>query len=260
MASSGKTAIVTGGGRGIGQGICLELASRGIDIVVADLDEDEMTKTKEDVERRGQEALCLTTDVTDPENVSSTVDETLDQFRSIEILVNNAGIAGPTAPCENVKTEEWDHTIAVNLRGPFLMCREVLPEMKQQEYGRIVNIASISGKRPLYNRTPYVTSKMGLIGLTRTLAVEGGEFNINVNAICPGPVEGPRLEQVIRKQAEAKNKPYDQVKAEEFEGETARGELVRRKDIAETVAFLCSDDADRITGQDINVSSGMVMY
>lgn len=254
-----STAIVTGGGRGIGQAICTELAGRGANVVIADIDVDEMEQTKKLVADRGQRALGVETDVSDEEDVEELVTQAIDEFGSIEILVNNAGISGPTDPCEDVEPSEWDTTIDVNLRGPFLLCREVLPTMKDQSYGRIVNIASVTGKKPLLNRTPYAATKMGLIGFTRTLALEVGSYDINVNAICPGSVDGPRIDRVFERQAEATGKTYEEVRSE-VEDQSPRNELVRREDIADTVAYLCSEQADRITGQDLNVSAGKVMY
>lgn len=256
---SDSTAIVTGGGRGIGQAICTELAARGRDIVVADIDESAMEETRELVEAEDQTARTVSADLADTADVEATVDHALDTFGSVEILVNNVGIAGPTAPCEDVSIEEWDQTMAVNLRGPFTMCRFLLPHMKAAGYGRIVNIASATGKRPLENRTPYATTKMGLIGFTRTLAEEVGTDDINVNAVCPGSVDGPRIRRVFEKQAEASGRSLDEVRSA-VEGQSARGELVRREDVAALVAFLCSPQADRITGQDINVTAGKVMY
>jgi NAD(P)-dependent dehydrogenase (short-subunit alcohol dehydrogenase family) len=254
-----STALVTGGGRGIGQAICVELAARGHDIVIADLDEEEMASTAALVEAEGQEALALPTDLKQHESVETTVDRALSTFGSVEHLVNNAGIAGPTAACEDVAPEEWDETLAVNLRGPFYTCRTLLPMMKEQGYGRIVNIASVTGKRPLTQRTPYATAKMGLIGFTRTLAAEVGEYDINVNTVCPGSVDGPRIRRVFEQKAEATGRTYEAVRAD-AEHESPRRELVTREDIANSVAFLCSSDADRITGQDLNVSAGKVMY
>ena len=254
-----STALVTGGGRGIGQAICVELAARGHDIAIADLDEEEMATTVALVEEEGQEALALPTDLKHHESVETTVERALSTFGSVEHLVNNAGIAGPTAACEDVAPEEWDETLAVNLRGPFYTCRTLLPTMKEQGYGRIVNIASVTGKRPLTQRTPYATAKMGLIGFTRTLAAEVGEYDINVNAVCPGSVDGPRIRRVFEQKAEATGRTYEAVRAD-AENESPRRELVTREDIANSVAFLCSPDADRITGQDLNVSAGKVMY
>lgn len=256
---SDSTAIVTGGGRGIGQAICVRLARSGINVAVADLDESEMNETKRLVEAEGSRALTVETDVSDLASVQSTVDTVLDEFDSVDILVNNAGIAGPTSPCEEIEQAEWDGTVAVNLRGPFLMCREILPTMKGAGYGRIINIASVTGKKPLLNRTPYAATKMGLIGFTRTLAFEVGEHDINVNAVCPGSVDGPRIRGVFEQQAEATDQTYEEVRAE-VEGESPRRELVEREDVANTVAYLCSEEAERITGQDINVSAGKVMY
>jgi NAD(P)-dependent dehydrogenase (short-subunit alcohol dehydrogenase family) len=254
-----STALVTGGGRGIGQAICAELAARGNDVVIADLDEDEMATTVELIEDAGQRALAVPTNLKHLDSVEAAVETALGEFGSVECLVNNAGIAGPTSACEGISSEEWDETLAVNLRGPFYTCRTLLPSMKEQGYGRIVNIASVTGKRPLIKRTPYATAKMGLIGFTRTLAAEVGEHDINVNAVCPGSVDGPRIRRVFEEKAEATGRSYDDVRTD-AEHESPRRELVQREDIANTVAFLCSSDADRITGQDLNVSAGKVMY
>ena len=254
-----STAVVTGGARGIGQSICVELASRGASVVVADLDSEEMAETAELVEATGQRCDCVETDVAATQSIRETVDRVLDDFGSIEYLVNNAGIAGPTAPCEDISTDEWEQTLAVNLTGPFQMCRAVLPHMRAESFGRIVNIASVTGKRPLPNRTPYATSKMGVIGFTRTLAAEVGDANINVNAVCPGSVDGPRIREVFERQAAETGRSYETVRGE-VEREAARGELVDREDVAGLVGYLCSEQAERITGQDINVSAGKVMY
>jgi NAD(P)-dependent dehydrogenase (short-subunit alcohol dehydrogenase family) len=254
-----STALVTGGGRGIGQAICAELARRGADVVVADLDAGEMRETVDRVEAENRRALAVETDVTDVESVEETVGVALKEFGTVDHLVNNAGIAGPTAPCEGIDPEGWDETLAVNLRGPFYTCRTLLPVMKRQSYGRIVNIASVTGKRPLTQRTPYAASKMGLIGFTRSLAAEVGDHDINVNAVCPGSVDGPRIRRVFEEKARATGRSYEAVRAE-AEGQSPRDELVSREDVANAVAFLCSDDADRMTGQDLNVSAGKVMY
>lgn len=254
-----STAIVTGGGRGIGRAICEELADAGVDIAIADIDSELMEETATLVEDAGQSAYAFETDLADFDSVRDTVDQAYATCGDIDVLVNNAGIAGPTAACEHVEPEEWDTTLNVNLRGAFYMCREVLPAMKERGYGRIVNIASVTGKRPLVNRTPYATAKMGLIGFTRTLAAEVGKHDINVNAVCPGSVDGPRIRTVFERQAEATGRSFEAVEADVKE-ESARGELVDKEEVANTVRYLCSDDARQITGQDINVSAGKVMY
>ena len=254
-----NTAIVTGGGRGIGRAICQELAEAGVDIAIADIDAELMEETAALVEDAGQEAYPIETDLADFDSVRDSVDRAYACCGDVDILVNNAGIAGPTAACEEIEPEEWDATLNVNLRGAFYTCREVLPAMKERGYGRIVNIASVTGKRPLVNRTPYAAAKMGLIGFTRTLAAEVGKRDINVNAICPGSVDGPRIRAVFERQAEATGRSYEAVE-EAVKDESARGELVDKEEVAHTVRYLCSDAARQITGQDINVSAGKVMY
>jgi len=259
MGEKARTALVTGAGRGIGQAIAIEQAKRNRDIVIADLNQEEMAETKEQIEELGQRALCLHTDIRDDRSIAETVDKAQEAFGSIDVLVNNSGISGPTLPCDDMPIEEWDETIAVNLRGAFLMCRAVLPIMKRQEFGRIVNIASVTGKRPVPERTPYAASKMGLIGFTRSLAAEVGDRDINVNVVCPGSVKGPRIERVFRRHAEAEGVTSQEVKEREMD-RSARNELVDRQNVARVVAFLSSDDASQMTGQDLNVSAGKVMY
>lgn len=253
------TAIVTGGSRGIGRAICTELAARGADVVIADIDTDRMQGTVDAVEAAGQDALPIQTDISDFDSVRDCIDQALARFGSVEYLINNAGIAGPTAACEEVSPDEWDQTLNVNLRGGFYMCREVLPSMKEAGYGRIVNIASVTGKRPLVNRTPYATAKMGIIGFTRTLAAEVGRHDINVNAVCPGSVDGPRIQRVFEQQAKMDDRSTQDVE-DEVKDESARRELVDKETVAKTVAYLCSEESRQITGQDINVSAGKVMY
>ncbi|MUV56174.1 SDR family oxidoreductase [Halogeometricum sp. CBA1124] len=251
--------MVTGGGRGLGRQIALTLADWGRDIVIADLDPEEMNETEQMVRDRGQSALSVQMDLRDPEDVTRTVDEALDEFGSVDVLINNAGIAGPNLPCEEITVEEWDNTIAVNLRGAFLMTREVIPVMKDQEYGRIVNISSVTGKRPVSQRSPYAASKLGLVGFTRSVASEVGEYDINVNAVCPGSVEGERIERVFERYAKARGTDSEAVKRGEMD-KSARCELVKPESVADAVAFLCSSQSDQMTGQDLNISAGKVMY
>lgn len=259
MEIDGEAALVTGGGRGIGEAICKELATRGLDVVVADVDSEGASGTKRDIERRGGEAACVHMDVTDRGQVADGVSAATERFGSVDVLVNNAGIAGPTRNVEDVSADDWDSTMAVNLRGPFLLCRELMGPMKEQGYGRIVNVSSASGKRPVPYRAPYTASKSGLLGLTRTLAVEGGPHDVNANAICPGSVAGPRIDRVIERQATATDRSFEEVEAEK-RARSPRDEFVRPEDVAETVSFLCSTAADRITGQSVNVTAGKVTY
>ncbi len=169
------------------------------------------------------------------------------------------GIAGPTKNIEEITLEEWEQTMAVNIRGMFLCCKHCVPMMKKNRRGWIVNISSVSGKRPLTQRTPYTTSKMGVIGLTRTLAAEVGQSGIRVNAICPGATAGPRIEGVLKGIMEHTGKSREEAAAE-FVGGSVLKCFVEPTDIAAMVAFLCSDDSRMMTGQDINVTAGLAMY
>ncbi len=255
-----QIAIVTGGGQGIGQQIALRLAAEGAAVVIADINESGSRETADMIARSGGlEARVLPTDVTSERQVADLVRATLNQENRIDILVNNSGIMGPVKGIEEISVEEWDETMAVNLRGMFLCCKHAIPQMKIQEKGSIVNISSVTGKRPLIQRTPYAASKMGVIGLTRTLAAEVGQWKIRVNAVCPGGVTGKRLDQVYEGIMKHTGKTREQVIAERIGAAPLRA-FVDPKYIAAMVAFLCSEDAAMMTGQDINVSGGAVMY
>jgi NAD(P)-dependent dehydrogenase (short-subunit alcohol dehydrogenase family) len=203
------------------------------------------------------------------------VRDTIDHFGTIDILVNVVGIAGPTKDVWQMSLAEWKETLAVNLDSVFLGCRAVLPEMIRRQYGRIINFSSGTGKQPLSHRAPYATSKMGVIGFTRTLAADVGRYNITVNAICPGVHEARSLE-LARARAEYRGKPFDEAAfrrrfrarqqddtavvagrwcADEGYSEKGAGP----EDAASIAVFLASDEAANLTGQDIN-SGGYVMW
>lgn len=150
-------------------------------------------------------------------------------------------------------------TFELNLGGHFNATGAAIPHLVDGDGGRIVNIASINGKRPLRNRTPYTTSKMGVIGFTRTITVELADRGVTVNAVCPGSVQGPRLDAVIEGQADDREASVQEV-ADEFRAVSPMDEFVSADDVADTVLFLCSDRANRMTGQDLNVTAGVTMY
>jgi len=255
-----QTAIVTGGGQGIGEQIALRLAGDGAAVVIADINVAGAEKTAAAIARQGgPQATVIRTDVADEAQVAALVARTLALDGRIDILVNNAGIMGPVKNLEDISLEEWRATMAVNLDGMFLCCKHVVPVMKQQGGGSIVNIASVTGKRPLPQRTPYAASKLGVIGLTRTLAAEVGRWKVRVNAVCPGAVTGPRQELVYEGISQFTGKSREQVMAERAEF-AALKTFVDPGRVAAVVAFLCSEDAAMMTGQDLNVSAGAVMY
>ncbi len=254
-----KVAIITGGGRGIGRVISLIFAQEGANVSLAARSTALMEEVANEIRAMGRKALVNTTDITKVEQVEKMVQRTYEEFGKIDILVNNSGIGGPTAYVHEITPEEWDETFNVNLRGAFLCCRAVVPIMIKQGGGRIINIASMTGKRPLPMRTPYCATKMGMIGFTRSLASELGKFNINANAICPGGVEGPRIDMVIRNAAKAEGLTEEEVR-KRFVSPSPLGRMVTAEDVAKLAGFLASDDSKYITGQDINVTAGVVMY
>ena len=255
MTQDHRVAIVTGGGRGIGQVIAPRLARGGDDLVLAGLEPDELRATAAEVERLGRRALAVVADVARDDQVQTLVERSRVALGPIDILVNNAAIIGPTASVERVLRADWDEVLAVNLTGAWLCRGAVLPEMIARCAGKIINIASMAGKIAYPLRSPYAVSKWGLIGLTLTLAQEVGAYGIQVNAVCPGPVEGERMRRIIADRAEALSQAPEQVERAYVEP-AAMKRMARAADAAALVAFLASPETDNITGQAIDVSAG----
>ncbi|MEF8841098.1 MAG: SDR family oxidoreductase [Haloarculaceae archaeon] len=254
----GVTAFVTGASQGIGRVIATELAAEGANVVLAARGDGiyETASLIDDEDR----ALAVETDVTDEDSVEASIDATVERFGGLDCLVNNAGIAGPTKPVEEVTVDEWNHTMDVNVLGPFLCTKHAAPHLRESKQGSLINIGSISGKRPLADRTPYTASKMAVIGLTRTLAFELGEDDVTVNTICPGATRGDRIERVIQGQADAQGISFEEAKRKVFSEDAALGRLVEPEDVAGMVAYLASERGRRITAQDVNVDGGTVWY
>ncbi len=252
------TAFVTGASQGIGQEIALRLADDGYNVAIA-ARSDGIYETAERI-GAAESTLAVETDVTDETSVRESLDQTVAEFGGLDCVVNNAGIAGPTAPIEDVELSEWDRTMGVNVTGMFLTTKHAVAPLRESGRGSIVNISSISGKRPLENRTPYTASKMAVLGLTRTLAFELGDDGVTVNAICPGATRGPRIEDVIAKQADQTGADYETAKQQLFTDDTALGTLVEAEDIANTVSYLASEQGRHVTAQDISVDAGSTWY
>jgi NAD(P)-dependent dehydrogenase (short-subunit alcohol dehydrogenase family) len=255
----GASAVVTGAGQGIGAAIAKGLAARGAHVVLSGRRAATLAGVCDEIRVAGGSADFCAGDVTDEAHVAELMASAAASRGVIEILVNNAGIAGPTAPLADISLEDWNETIAVNLTGVFLACKAALPYLRRAERGSIVNIGSVTGKRPLPNRTPYAAAKLGVVGLTRTLAHEVGPDNISVNLVSPWLVEGDRLEDVILKMAKESGLTPDHLRATFTEG-TAFKRTVDESDVVETTLFLCSPAARNLTGLDINVAAGAVMY
>jgi NAD(P)-dependent dehydrogenase (short-subunit alcohol dehydrogenase family) len=245
----GRVALVTGGASGIGRGIVEALARAGADVVIADLDGDLARGVAAEVGGRGAQV-----DVTSERSVARLIDE----VGVVDILVNNAGVS-KSIPFVELDEHEWDRVFDVNVKGVFLACRAVVPQMIERRAGKIINVASMVGKEAIPLFVHYSASKFAVIGLTQGLAKELAEFDINVNAVCPGVVRTPLWEPLLDQLSANKG-----ITREEAFGEFIAGIPLARpqtpEDIGEVVAFLASDKARNMTGQGINVTGGMQLH
>lgn len=259
MRLEGKTAVVTGGGRGIGRAIALRCAEEGAAVAIAARSTGEIEEVAGLITDLGRRALAVVTDLRDAEQVDRLADTVARELGDVDLLVNNSGVAGPMEVIWEIDPDAWRETIDVNLNGTYLCCRAFLPAMIARRSGSVIVIGSATGKRPLHGRTPYAASKLALVGLVRTLAWEVGEYGIRANLVSPGPVEGERLARVIEGQAKTKG-----LTVEEAGKQLAAGSPLQRfipaEDIAEAVVFLASDAGASVTGEDLNVSAGLVMH
>ena len=210
-----------------------------------------------DIEADGGQAVALHVDLSSEDAVASLADEVLGRFGRVDNLVNNSGIVGAKGQIDEISLADWNASLAVNLTGVFLACRALLPGLKKRG-GSIVNIASVAAKRPMQCRSPYSTTKAALIGFTRCLAVDLGQFGIRANSICPGRVEGPRIEQTMRHAASLAGLTYDQY-VEKCKSDVPMHAFITPEHVADGVAFLCSDQAKYINGVDLNINAGSYM-
>lgn len=248
-----RTALVTGGGSGIGRAIALSLANAGASLVLVGRNRIALDDTAHDIRECGRSARVFVADVADPGAVESLAAATAEE--EVSILINNAGIAGPTAALVDVTPEQWDEVFAINVRGTFLMCRAFVPPMIRRGFGDIINVASVTGKRPLPGRTPYAASKMAVIGLTATLAHEVGPLGVMVNCISPGPVRGPRMEKVFALEAQRTGTTSD-VAEGAFVARTALHRMVEDYEVGAAVVAMLSMSG--LAGADIDLSAGIV--
>jgi len=255
MDLAGRVAMITGGGHGLGRDLALGFADAGADVSLGGTNTLALESTAAELLARGRRVVTRVTDVADEAQVESWVATTLQEFGRIDVLINNAGITGPTASVDRVSRVDWDHTLAVNLTGAFLCARAVLPHMAARGSGKIINISSVAGHIGYALRAPYAVSKWGMLGLTRTLAAEWGKKNIHVNAISPGSVSGERLERVIRERAAKSGVPETEVRRE-YTSKAALDRFVPAEHVAAMAVFLASELGDSITGEFVQVAGG----
>ena len=253
----GQTAIITGASRGIGAVTADRFAELGGNVTIAARSD----AIHDTADRVGEEqALAVRTDVSVESDVEAAIEATVETFGGLDCVVNNAAIAGPTARVENTPSDGWQETLDVNLTGAFYMCKHAVPYLKESDRASIINISSITGKRPLPERIGYAATKIGLIGMARTLAFELGDDGITVNTICPGTVRTERLKRVFETHAEEMGVSYQEALDEIVLNDCAIPELQEPEEVAEMIALMASEHGRHITAQDIGIDSGATWY
>jgi 3-oxoacyl-[acyl-carrier protein] reductase len=248
LSLDGQTAIITGGARGIGYAIAERLARARASVVIADIDEEAARKAAECLAADGHKAVGVRVDVSSPDDARAMVERAVSEFGSADILINNAGIAGRSAPMWEMSDDDWQRVMNVNVTGVFNCCRAVLGPMRERKRGAIVNIASISGKEGNPNMVPYSTSKAAVICLTKALAKEVVGDGIRVNAVAPAVVETEILQQLSKETVEY------------MCSKIPMGRPGKPEEIAAVVHFLASPDAGFVTGQCYDASGGRATY
>ena len=248
MGFQEKTAIITGGARGIGRAIAEGLAAEGASVIISDADFEGASKTADEIQVKfGGRAVPYKTDVRQKGDILSLVERAIKAFGKVDILCNNAGIC-TSPPTEDISEEDWDEMMNVNLRGVFFCCQAVMPAMKKQKQGRILNMASLAGKNGgLAAGVHYSASKAGVICLTKSFARELAPYGVTVNALAPGPVDTDMLETLplSRREVMVEQCPL--------------GRFAETADVAGAALFLLSDAARYITGATLNVNGGLLM-
>lgn len=249
MDLTGKYALVTGGGSGIGLAIAQTLAASNAKVWVCDVDR----TTIDAIGKSAPGVSGVVADVGQESDVDQLFDRVLDSSGGrLDILVNNAGISGPNGALEDLELDDWESTLRINVLSAFLCSRRALPVMKKQRGGSIVNLSSTAGVHGYPLRTPYASAKWAIVGLTKSLAMEVGQYGIRVNAICPGAVSGDRMDRVIAAEAKTRNMIPQQVR-NQFVSQTSLKCFVDASDIAQMVLFVCSENGARISGQALSV-------
>jgi len=244
--------LITAGAGGIGREIARAFAANGAKVFVCDID-------AEGLETLAQEIEDLTTtlcDVSKREDIERMVTSAIESLGGLDVLVNNAGISGPTTPVDKMDPDDWDKVVQVNLNGTFNVTRLAIPHLKKSPAGVIIIISSAAGRFGYANRSPYSATKWGLIGFTKTLSIELGEYGIRANAILPGAVEGPRLQRVFEGRAKVSGQSIEEVKDAAMAIQSIK-RFVEPRDIAALAVFLASDSSKSISGQLLPIDNDM---
>ena len=250
-----KVAIITGSARGIGFEIGKIFAENGAKVVLSDLDQNTVEKAALDLRNNGLEVIGLKADVTSEEDIIQLIKQAKDKYGRIDIFINNAGLQH-VAPIEEFPTEKFELMIKIMLTAPFISIKNVLPIMKEQGFGRIINISSINGLIGFANKAAYNSAKHGVIGLTKVAALESASFGITVNALCPGYVDTPLVRGQLEDLARTRQVPLESVLEEVIYPLVPQNRLLDVSEIADYAIFLASDKARGITGQAVVLDGG----
>ncbi|RZI53489.1 MAG: SDR family oxidoreductase [Pseudonocardia sp.] len=239
---SGRRVLVTAGAAGIGLAIATSFKSLGADVFVTDIDPVAVDNAK------AAGFIAAVSNVSDEDQVRTLMTSVVDNFGGLDVLVNNAGVAGPTGPVDSLDSAAWKATFDVNVHGQFFCVKHALPLLRKSSEASIINMSSAAGRLGMAGRSPYSASKWAVIGFTKSLAIELGAEGLRVNAICPGAVDGPRIDAVIEAKADMVGRPVDEVAAL-YRGQSSLGRLIDATDIANMAVFLSSGLARNVNGQ-----------
>ena len=260
MRLKNKTALITGGGRGLGKAIALRFAEEGADIAICSRSLKELKEVAAEIEKLNRRVLVLKVDISEERQVKKFIGSALKKFGQIDILVNNAGITGPNKTILDMTYTEWVKTINVNLNGTFLCSKVVLPRMIKKKYGKIINISSVAGKKGGSHLSAYCASKAAMISLTQSIAAETGRMGVYSNVICPGAIETQMLKEGLTDLAGKMGLPNPEPITAHFLQMTPLGRLATEAEVANTALFLASDESSGITGETFTVSAGALTY
>lgn len=247
-----KTVLITGGASGIGKSVALEFAKNNYNVIITDINEVNGLEIAQ-----AQKITFFPCDLSDSKAIKDLSNQCLKRFQKIDILINNAGFQY-IAPIEEFPEEIWDKIIQVLLTAPFLLTKYFFTEMKNQSWGRIINVGSVHSQVASPFKSAYITAKHGLVGLTKTTAIEGGPYNITANIVCPAYVQTPLIDEQIQAQASSRGISIEAVTKEVFLKNSVNNDMIQPNEVADLIYYLSSDKAKSITGSSLNIDSGWV--
>lgn len=259
MRLGDQVTLVVGGGQGLGRVIALTFAEEGADVVVVGRTKAKVDAVSQEIRAKGRRSIGIPADATNEKQVEAVVEQTIRELGRINVLVNAAGFSGPSVPVVDIGMEDWQAVMAVNLTAPFICCKAVLRRMIEQRSGSIVNISGTVGKEGWNLRGALSAAKFGVLGLTQTMAMEAGPYNVRVNAICPGGIYGERMKHVLEERAKTLGITVEEVERQILD-QTPLRRHVMPEDVARAAVFLASAESSGTTGEALNVSSGYIMH